>query len=573
MTDVDIEAVHSRGLERARKIVEAFIAESVQSNNEATLLSEAFRAAGDALHAEADAATEAKKRGWQSLTKDLRNAAGRLVGIAQDLAELAKLEPAEPKPTTADDVARVFDVPRELIEPKYPKSTPEYAAYERELKTELDKFAKGEEPYPYTDTTDPVTSQADVAAYLRGETGTLPAELTDEERRLVQASNDAGAEGADYNLSPIEKAHALADLTSGPVEQYDNPSTGDRDMTVPTLGFADPEPYRPTGVSYVPEGVNPDEWRFDFARLSTRPDPATIPDHWSWSQLTSLEDCGVKYRLQRLEGVPQRPMWSNVGGSTFHTVTEQFDLGAWRAGGADLLPETHPELIGERWKAAFLAEIEKTIEETGVKPGPEMDQWHAAQGGKEGYTWWLVEGERMLALYVHNRRTLDAAARQAGTVRKPLMLMQFVQGGSPGMIDTERVPVIEYAYSRKVDGPTGSLTVEGVIDRAYECSDGSLLVVDLKTGRSQPDAAQLGEYGQALANLLGQHNEIRGVFYDARKGIYTDPVDLFDAHPSAEYAYRYHAAQAMRSMGVYLPRKSNYCVSCSVRWACPVGGA
>ena len=182
----------------------------------------------------------------------------------------------------------------------------------------------------------------------------------------------------------------------------------------------------------------------------------------------------------------------------------------------------------------------------------------------------------MLALYVHNRRTLDKAARQAGTLRMPLPWPSVISSG----VATRNVgPMIEYAYSRKVDGPTGSLTVEGVIDRAYRCSDGSLLVVDLKTGRSQPDAAQLGEYAWALVEMLGGRAPgftppvIRGVFYDARKGLFTDPVDLLDAHPFDEYAYRYHAAQATRQMGVYLPRKSSYCVSCSVRWACPVGGA
>lgn len=37
--------------------------------------------------------------------------------------------------------------------PKFPEGTPEYEAYRAELKTELSKFARGEEPYPYPDTT------------------------------------------------------------------------------------------------------------------------------------------------------------------------------------------------------------------------------------------------------------------------------------------------------------------------------------------------------------------------------------------------------------------------------------
>jgi hypothetical protein len=34
-------------------------------------------------------------------------------------------------------------------QPRFPEGTPEYAAYRQELQVELDKFARGEEPYPY----------------------------------------------------------------------------------------------------------------------------------------------------------------------------------------------------------------------------------------------------------------------------------------------------------------------------------------------------------------------------------------------------------------------------------------
>lgn len=37
----------------------------------------------------------------------------------------------------------------EVPQPQFPIGTPEYAAYEAELKEELGKFARGEEPYPY----------------------------------------------------------------------------------------------------------------------------------------------------------------------------------------------------------------------------------------------------------------------------------------------------------------------------------------------------------------------------------------------------------------------------------------
>lgn len=337
-------------------------------------------------------------------------------------------------------------------------------------------------------------------------------------------------------------------------------------MLLPELAFADPEPYR-GGKMWTPIGADP----YSYADLMRPVDPARYPDHWSWSQLTSLEECGVKYRGQRLEDVPQQPQWSLIGGKAFHAVTERFDRAAWQAGGADLLPVAGDDLIKERWRDAFAAEINTTAAETGIEMGETGDNYRAAQGGKEGYTWWLVEGERMLALYIHNRRRLDKVGRDAGQLRKPLEL----NTAGPIFLDTERVPVIEYAYKRKLDVPTGTLTIEGIIDRAYQCADGSLLVTDLKTGRLPNQTGQLGEYAWTLMDLGARQRgtTIRGNFYDARKGLFTDPVDLLATHPHEEYVFRYGAADAARRLGIFLPHRSTFCAGCSIRWACPVGGA
>jgi hypothetical protein len=273
--------------------------------------------------------------------------------------------------------------------------------------------------------------------------------------------------------------------------------------------------------------------------------------------------------------VPQQPQWANIGGTTFHTVTERFDRSAWQMGGADLLAEPHPELLKQRWEDAFAAEIGRVSRESGIEMGETGENFRASRGGKEGYTWWLIEGERMLALYIANRRKLDKAGREAGALAVPLELIQTIDATTK----TYGVaPVIEYEYTRPVLGPTGTLTVKGVIDRAYRCSDGSIIVKDLKTGAGTPDSGQLGEYAWALAELLRIPGTdlpiIRGCFYDARKGLFTDPVGLLGSprHPYEEYVYRYHAAQAQRATGIYLPHKSAWCAGCSVRHACPVGG-
>jgi hypothetical protein len=512
-----VEEINTKRLERARAIASAYATADEAHAHPIMMLAAAFGTAADLLHEEADAATEARKRGHQSLSKDLRNTAGRLVGIAQDLAELAKLEVHSVQEMNADSDAD--------------------AAADFEAAMTNDE--------PDTDA---------VRAYLAGETDSLPApeNLAGDYHQIY---SDGMAPDVPLNKSVGQHGPELINLPEGGIVS-------------PHLVFMDPEPVTFKSKEPFPGAF---EHRRSFEDLMRPVDPAGVPEHWSWSQLTSAEDCGVQHRLSRLEGVPQQPQWANIGGSAFHAVTEAFDRGAYAAGGADRLPEIHPELIAGRWAEAFIAEIETVRKTTGIEMGETGEGYRASQRGKEGYTWWVVEGERMLALYIHNRRTLDAAARKAGTLAEPLELPDLEFG-----LPATR-PVIEWEYTRPVPGPTGVLQVHGIIDRAYRCVDGSIIVKDLKTGAGRPSSAQLGEYAWALNDLLGGNydmvHRIRGCFYDARKGLFTDPIDLLGRphHPHEEYVFRYHAAQAARNAGVYMPRRSDYCNSCSVKHACPVG--
>lgn len=527
-----MDEMRERALDRARTIVAVFQdAAEHSANGTAESLGAAFQAAADTLRDQADAATEARKKGWQSFTKDLRNAAGRIVGISQDLAELAKLDVHAVQLHAVDGdgsdpsaIERLAALPDGEIgssidvltdaqivrEWRQPRTLTLSGAVDQAIERENAAFIEREKDA--------------VRAYLAGETDVLP--------------DDATPEPEDVNeiMQP----------------------------TAPHLAFLDPAP-----ISLPPREPFPgaNDYRRSFADLM-RPVPADLaPDHWSWSQLTGAEDCGLQYRFGRLEGVPQQPQWANIGGSAFHAVTERFDRGARQAGGADRLPEPHAELLKQRWEEAFATEIGRVSLLTGIEMGETGENFRASRGGKEGYTWWLVEGERMLSMYVALRRKLDKAGREAGALAEPLTL------GAP-----DGAPVIEYEYTRSVPGPTGTLTVKGVIDRAYRCSDGSIIVKDLKSGAGTPDTGQLGEYAWALADLLRVPGTdlpvVRGCFYDARKGIFTDPVGLLGQpnHPHEEYVYRYHAAQAQRSAGIYLPHKSVWCNGCSVRHACPVGG-
>jgi len=50
-----------------------------------------------------------------------------------------------------------------------------------------------------------------------------------------------------------------------------------------------------------------------------------LPDHVSYSSLTTWLDCGWLYVLTRGAKVPERPSFWLLGGSAVHEATEQLD--------------------------------------------------------------------------------------------------------------------------------------------------------------------------------------------------------------------------------------------------------
>lgn len=380
------------------------------------------------------------------------------------------------------------------------------------------------------------------AAYLHGDTDRLPSLSDDAVAAILHG------DGIDM-LPPVP-----GDVDGTTAAFFGTTIEEQPAMTNP---FSDPEPYASATTNFAPF-PGAEQHRVSFVDLLKPAPNGTAPEHWSFSQLSTLEDCGLKYRLQRIANVPQTPQWSTVGGSAFHAATEDFDRHL-----TDTVPVNFAEPVEvvatNAWKAAFGAEIQRVFTESGIPPGADGTAWRASNGGKEGYTWWLVEGPRMLQTYMTTRAALIAAGVKAKTPRLPLVL--------PGT----GVSVIEWPYERKIDGPLGQLTIKGIVDRAYRCHDDSILIVDLKTGRGDVDRAQLGEYAWALYLAGFTNQKILGSVYDARRGLFDEPLNLLNTYPWDEFVYRYHSAEAQRRSGIYLPRRSSFCVACSVRYACPVG--
>lgn len=285
-----------------------------------------------------------------------------------------------------------------------------------------------------------------------------------------------------------------------------------------------------------------------------------LPEHLSHSQVSTLADCGTKYLLQRskLLGVVEVPQWAFIGGNAFHRAVELFEQLVAEVESAAFVKDRWNALggSGEVWRKAF----GQVVTETAIaNPLVGMDMWRASKRGLENYTWWLVEGEAMVERYYATRLAeLDA----------PWRLIRHSAGYLPA-------PMIEHEYAMDV----GVVPFKGVIDQVWNVTadhgpmrPGDILIDDAKSGATVPgDTAQLGEYALWLQRFGGgEGKRIWGRFYDARKGTWSDPIDLLKRHPWARFAYEVAAADRKKRSGVFEPRPSSFCGGCSVKHACPI---
>lgn len=497
----------------------------VNSDGRRTGLAAALYATADSFRAEADLWTNSKRKGWTGTATQLRQSASHVTALAAEVEKLKptredmfRAEPREPAEvshaTSGELVYRPADDPAE-IEP----------TREETSLTPIDGVFSDQTPVPLDET----------LAYLRGDTDTIPGQLdlNAEVRQMTQTF-------------PIPPA-AMPGIVNGPTT--DDP-------------FSDPRPPAWGGARYIPNGGR----SVTFLDLLTPPPAYLVPKHWSWSQLESSEDCGVQYRYQRIEPLTQVPQWSLIGGDTFHKASEMFDRQH-----ADGTRSYDPADVAKVWQAIF-AESIAGIASTSPVP---IDKWRASNGGKENQDWWRVEGEHMLTRFVENRIKLAA-----GATPRTIAILPEPNGSVHGADDRNHALAIEWPFTITVDGPTGSLAFTNIVDRVWQCSDGSLLIEDLKTGSRLPkDTAQLGAYAWGVvlstphlrsATPDGNRTPVMGTFYDARKAIWTPAVDLLAAHPWDELVYRLHSAEAKRRAGLYTPHVSDFCVSCSVNYACPL---
>lgn len=269
--------------------------------------------------------------------------------------------------------------------------------------------------------------------------------------------------------------------------------------------------------------------------------PQELADHLSVSQIESYQQCGMKYRLQRIDGEQERPAWWNVGGTAFHATIEWWErenlTGTLRGSGDARM----------YFSSAFGAEIAPLEARSGVP----RTQFRAANKGTENEKWWREKGALMVNSYVLAHSAYEGAA--------DLGLVAYMSD-DPGC-----TPGLELPFTIDAAG----IELQGYIDQVRQNQDG-WLVRDLKAGRNAPSSTfQLGVYAHALRLQYGVTGPILGEYWMARKGEATAPVDLLKLWPWGAIVYQAHQAERGRRAGLFPAVPSSFCGSCGVREACP----
>jgi hypothetical protein len=374
-----------------------------------------------------------------------------------------------------------------------------------------------------------VRRDGELEAYLSGATNVMPPIRNDREDEPT----------------PSVAAAALQ-LTEAQSEAFVTPRVNTPDQREAAAAmFADPKPL-PGAAPPMPGRV------LSWADVRKAPTLAP-PEHLSFSQGGTLDECGMQYRLDRLEpDVVGRPHWANVGGTALHAAVEWFETQVAKAPGDGEYAKARIGIAGgfaaiwaKHFAEALTAQVLKT-------PAVPPASWKAGgRGQSEGWTWWQVEGEEMLRRYLEPRLA-DMGRTIAGTL-----------GGAP-MVELE-----------------GVLDVEGVdykvvIDQVWRgehfgLEPDSLVIDDLKSSAYAPKGSyQLGGYAWFLRRTGYTASKIYGRFWDARTGKYSDPVDLLELHPWDEVVVRVHGQAAKKAGGIFTPAPDwSRCGGCAVKHACP----
>jgi putative RecB family exonuclease len=257
-------------------------------------------------------------------------------------------------------------------------------------------------------------------------------------------------------------------------------------------------------------------------------DGVTVLGSLSPSRAGDFRTCPLMYRLRTIDRLPEEPSPDAVRGTVVHKVLEDlFDLPA-----AHRTPEQAEAMVQRAWE--LVLETEPSIAEMFVGEGPAISTWLASCR------------ERLRAYFdLEDPRRIEPAEREL-----------YVET----VLDSR-------------------LMLRGFVDRLDVAPDGSVRVVDYKTGRS-PGVGfeakalfQLRFYALVIWRTRGVVPSLLQLVYlgDAQLVSYRpDEQDLLATERLVEALWR--AIQTAERTGEWLPRRSWACEWCSFQAHCPEFG-
>lgn len=260
-------------------------------------------------------------------------------------------------------------------------------------------------------------------------------------------------------------------------------------------------------------------------------------EHLSHSQINSYTECGERFRLERVEFKPQTPAWWTIAGSTLHSVTEAYDLSTMQA--QPMSTKDILNLIPVYWEKHKTLTLGENY--TGEVRG--------AKKGREDEAWWLENLPEQVMNYRAWRETSD-------------WTLEDIELKVEAELGESKTPFVGY------------------IDRVFRKPDGTLVILDIKSGGSAPtDPSQLGTYKVLFSESQGLEGPQEGYFFHTRttrprskkeqpkQGRLLGPFDLTGF--TADYLGKMTDAVAKaKQHEVFVPRPSYFCDTCSVNEYC-----
>lgn len=251
------------------------------------------------------------------------------------------------------------------------------------------------------------------------------------------------------------------------------------------------------------------------------------PPALSPSRAGDFRQCPLMFRLRVVDRVPEEPSAAAVLGTVVHSVLEHL---------YDLPPQERTldaaqAMLAPEWQAL-------------LANNPDFASLHDDPAAERT---WLADGAERLATYftLENPQRLEPAGRE------------------------------EFVELQLDDGPL----LRGVIDRVDVAPDGSIRIVDYKTGKSpqpqygQQATFQMRFYALLVERLRGRRPALLQLLYLRDGGtLVLHPTDEDLALVEMEIRELWQDISAAARSGHFRPRRSALCGWCSFQAHCPEFG-